>query len=78
MDQAHSTGRQARIDLNNAPPILQRLNINEGEQWMQLTGKMELLFPTFVGHADRVKIASKTLGHQRVSGLAQCRSLFST
>ncbi|ARU57347.1 transposase [Oleiphilus messinensis] len=76
------TGRIQREDKRGSisttlPPILQRLNIN-AEQWMQLTGKMESLFPTFVSHADRVKIASKTLGHQRVSGLAQCRSLFST
>ena len=76
------TGRIQREDKRGSisttlPPILQRLNINEA-QWMQLTGKMESLFPTFVGHADRVKIASKTLGHQRVSGLAKYRSLFST
>ncbi|ARU56629.1 transposase [Oleiphilus messinensis] len=74
------TGRIQRDDKRGSisttlPPILQRLNISE-KQWIQLTGKMETLFPTFVGRAKQVKIASKTLGHQRVSGLAQCRSLF--
>ncbi|ARU56630.1 transposase [Oleiphilus messinensis] len=76
------TGRIQRDDKRGAisttlPPILQRLNISE-KQWIQLTGKMETLFPTFVGRAKQVKIASKTLGYRRVLGLAQCRSLFPT
>ncbi|ARU59355.1 transposase [Oleiphilus messinensis] len=76
------TGRIQRDDKRGSisttlPPILKRLNINE-KQWTQLTGKMESLFPTFVGKAERVEIASKRLGHRRVFGLAQCRSLFST
>ncbi|ARU54662.1 transposase [Oleiphilus messinensis] len=76
------TGRIQRDDKRGSistalPSILQRLNIDES-QWIQLTGKMESLFSTFVGRAKHVKIASKALGHRRVSGLAQCRSLFPT
>jgi len=74
------TGRIMRDDKRgfinqNAPPILQRLNIAP-ENWMYLSRHFESKFKRLVGSALNLKAACKSLGYKRTPSLRYCEKYF--
>jgi len=70
-------GKRGAID-GNAPPILERLNLDPYRLIEHVQGKASTERPTMLGKAEKLKQAAVDLGRRFIKGISEAQRLYRT
>ena len=68
-------GKRGAID-GNAPPMLERLNLDPYRFVEHLQGKASTESPTMLGKAEKLKQAARDLGRHFIKGISEAQRLY--